>query len=357
MRAWPPVAGLPPLLLVGAAVLFLAVLLPPSVSSVPQAAGRLVRMGSGAGGGRGRGEGATVNQASGRDPHGRLSPSTTPIPPPDAGDDEEEPEIPVTDQFWPSFATAFLVILVSELGDKTFLIAAILAMRHSRLVVAGAGLLALALMTVISAAFGLLLPSVIPRRYTVGLAALLFLVFGAKSIVEGMQMRSTRMREEYDEVSHEIEDSEDVTRRLEAGAGMEVRETESKKSPGAVSVVLSPSHPSGRSSRTNLSEGSFSTTTASSSSHRCDDVFYNYLARLLGLLHTMRIERVMSPVFLQTFSLIFLAEWGDRSQLATIALAAAQVSQLIMGVALSPPPLFLSPANPYTNHGRPCVCV
>lgn len=35
---------------------------------------------------------------------------------------------------------------------------------------------------------------------------------------------------------------------------------------------------------------------------------------------------VVSRIFLQAFTLTFLAEWGDRSQIATVVMAAREVS-------------------------------
>ena len=52
--------------------------------------------------------------------------------------------------FLHAFIASFSVIVVSELGDKTFFIAAIMAMRHSRLTVFAGAMSALALMTVLS---------------------------------------------------------------------------------------------------------------------------------------------------------------------------------------------------------------
>lgn len=52
--------------------------------------------------------------------------------------------------FLHAFIASLSVIVVSELGDKTFFIAAIMAMRHPRLIVFAGAIAALALMTVLS---------------------------------------------------------------------------------------------------------------------------------------------------------------------------------------------------------------
>jgi len=56
--------------------------------------------------------------------------------------------------FFHAFVATLSVIIVSELGDKTFFIAAIMAMRHARSTVFGGAMLALALMHVMSSFFG-----------------------------------------------------------------------------------------------------------------------------------------------------------------------------------------------------------
>lgn len=55
--------------------------------------------------------------------------------------------------FLHAFIASLSVIIVSELGDKTFFIAAIMAMRHSRLIVFSGALGALGLMTVLSGVY------------------------------------------------------------------------------------------------------------------------------------------------------------------------------------------------------------
>jgi putative Ca2+/H+ antiporter (TMEM165/GDT1 family) len=53
------------------------------------------------------------------------------------------------------------VIGASEVGDKTFFIAAVMAMRHARLTVFAGALLALAVMTVLAVALGWAAPALV----------------------------------------------------------------------------------------------------------------------------------------------------------------------------------------------------
>ena len=58
--------------------------------------------------------------------------------------DEEE-----TGGFWKGFTSSTAMIIATEIGDKTFFIAAVLSMRHSRLSVFSGAILALICMTIL----------------------------------------------------------------------------------------------------------------------------------------------------------------------------------------------------------------
>lgn len=99
-----------------------------------------------------------------------------------------------------AFAQSFSSIVVSELGDKTFFIAAIMAMRYNRIAVLSGALAALFLMTAISTAFGkieerlsksitfcclgTIVPTFLPQSVTHILITILFFFFGGKLLYD-----------------------------------------------------------------------------------------------------------------------------------------------------------------------------
>lgn len=191
------------------------------------------------------------------------------------------------------FFTSLAMIIISELGDKTFLVAALMAMKHDRLVVFGAAFAALLIMSVLSALLGHTMPQLLPKWLTQLAACGLFFVFGAKMCYEGYTMDSSAsVEEEMAEVEHELEvrSGGDTLRTVEEGG-----------------VV----HRSGTSA--DLRKGSEQEDDMGQATRAVRKSFEG-VTNLLSL--------VFSPTFVQTFTLTFLGEWGDRSQIATIAMAA-----------------------------------
>ncbi|CAJ2503905.1 Uu.00g112990.m01.CDS01 [Anthostomella pinea] len=209
-----------------------------------------------------------------------------------------------------SFVLSLMMILFSEVGDKTFLVAALMAMKHDRMVVFTAAFGALLVMTVLSAVLGHTLPALIPKRITAFLAAGLFFVFGAKLLREGMAMDpSEGVTAEMQEVEMELQEKEHK-------AFKEGRRR-SSVSPYALEMGLG-DRKSRSQSRFPTPPRSPSTSPGRSPSPRRGVVsgFGTGLTNLFSLL--------LSPAWVQTFIMTFLGEWGDRSQIATIAMAAGQ---------------------------------
>ncbi|KAI8046414.1 hypothetical protein M5D96_002618 [Drosophila gunungcola] len=114
--------------------------------------------------------------------------------------------------FIDAFTASISVILLTELGDKTFFIAAIMAMRHPRLIVFGGAIAALALMTVLSCVFGMA-ANFIPKTYTYYISTALFLIFGLKMLYDGYKMKPTDAQEELEEVQSDLRKREDEMRK------------------------------------------------------------------------------------------------------------------------------------------------
>ncbi|KAG1736632.1 uncharacterized protein EDB91DRAFT_1055532 [Suillus paluster] len=186
---------------------------------------------------------------------------------------------------------SFMTIILSEIGDKTFFISAILSMRHARLVVFLGAFTSLLLMSMLSASLGHILPTLLPKKWTQVMAGVLFLVFGSKMVMEAKEMEgSGKAEEEMKEAEEEIEGDE-----FEGGIPLERLEE----------GEVSPSSPNTRKQK-NTSWGS-----------SVAEGVRNFCSLVLG------------PVFVQAFVLTFFGEWGDRSQIATIALGAAHNVYLV----------------------------
>lgn len=242
-----------------------------------------------------------------------------------------------------SFFLSLTMILFSEVGDKTFLVAALMAMKHDRLVVFTAAFAALITMTVLSAVMGHTVPSLLPKRLTNFMAAGLFLIFGLRLLREGMAMSPDEgVTAEMQEVEHELEEKENLARKqgrigggrrasvspyaLEmgmggGGGGGGERKSRSKNSrfPTPPRSPSSSSRSRSRSRSSRRRGGGGSSGAGGGGGGGASAAIASALAGLNNLLSLL-----LSPAWVQTFVMTFLGEWGDRSQIATIAMAAGQ---------------------------------
>lgn len=206
-----------------------------------------------------------------------------------------------------SFSLSFIMILFSEVGDKTFLIAALMAMKHPRLQVFSAALSSLIVMSILSALIGNAVPTLIPKKFTALLAAGLFVIFGIRMIREGLSMEkgTASVQAELSEVEAELQEktrdrASSIADKLEAG-GMPSRSHTLRRKTSSPSLSDSDEDDYMQARGVDKSSGVGA---------------LEGIQNLAGLL--------LSPAWVQTFVMTFLGEWGDRSQIATIAMAAGQ---------------------------------
>ncbi|CAF1974606.1 unnamed protein product [Brassica napus] len=168
------------------------------------------------------------------------------------------------DQVNQGFTKSLAMTFVSEIGDKTFFAAAILAMRYPRRLVLAGCVSALIVMTILSATVGWAAPNLIPRKWTHHITTLLFFGFGLWSLWDGFKQGGGGGSEELAEVEAEL----DSDLKANGKATKDKVEDENKKQKRPF------------------------------------------------------LTQFFSPIFLKAFSINFFGEFGDKSQLATIGLAA-----------------------------------
>ncbi|VVT51353.1 uncharacterized protein SAPINGB_P003068 [Magnusiomyces paraingens] len=223
--------------------------------------------------------------------------------------------------------------IMSEIGDKTFLIAAIMAMKHNRATVFTAAFFALALMTAISGVIGHALPRFFSPRFSALIAGALFLFFGINLLREGMTMeKDAGVEEEMEEVENEINatsHNEDLELGLRDAAGTASAAGSAGASEKSAAPVANP--PLQRTPSNPRISGDGLDTIAGDASLYVPRPRRNNSGIWSGILSSLkRISEglsnlfglILSPIWVQIFAMTFFAEWGDRSQVTTIAMAA-----------------------------------
>lgn len=177
-----------------------------------------------------------------------------------------------------AFVESFGVVFLSEFGDKSMFATALMAMKHSPSMVFTGALLALTAMTLIACCLGQvmhLLPPIITHYFSVAL----FVVFGAQMIIQSRSLSSTPGGD----------------------AGVPAVATAGSTATGAAAPVVG-------GERAGAEE-------------------------LVASLDVKADSESKGSVLLKIVSLIFVAEWCDRSMLATMALAASGNAVAVIGGA------------------------
>lgn len=155
---------------------------------------------------------------------------------------------------------------------------------------------------------GLVLPSLIPRKYTHIFGGILFLYFGVKLLVDSRSME--------DKVSEELEEVEEEL--------AEMNKKQSKKNKKKLAQETSSMDDDVEQQDVESADAGSDKNGDGAKQRRGGNKTLKH-APSSGLSAAGGYSgSSWEGVFIQSLSMTFLAEWGDRSQIATIALAAAK---------------------------------
>ncbi|KAL7431619.1 hypothetical protein ACHAXH_001538 [Discostella pseudostelligera] len=240
-----------------------------------------------------------------------------------------------TTAFFKGLVSSFSAILATEIGDKTFFIAAVLSMRNDRAAVFGGAILALIIMTILSTLMGLVLPALLPKKYTHIIGGLLFLYFGIKLLLDSRNMQN-KVSEELEEVEEELaeiskkQSKARKKKRAERDGGkpilnngtsnddddtLDVEDGGQQQQPQQI-MENADSDMNGAKKRRGGGGVGSNSTSGRTIKHAPSSSGLSAAGNYSG--------GSWESVFVQSLTMTFLAEWGDRSQIATIALAAAK---------------------------------
>lgn len=112
--------------------------------------------------------------------------------------------------FWSAMWAAFVMILATELGDKTFIIAAVLAGKKPRMAIFLGVVVTMAFMSIVSSVIGLAFVNFIDKFYLNIAAACLFLLFSILSFKEACSKDDCC---DEAEIEHSILEQDEASRR------------------------------------------------------------------------------------------------------------------------------------------------
>jgi len=221
------------------------------------------------------------------------------------------------------FSESITVILVSEIGDKTFFIAAILAMRNNKLTVFLAAVSALFLMTVLSGMLGWVVTTFIPREYTYYTCTAIMFAFGLKMLWEAWRMDDNEAEETQKEVEQELAEMDGMPPRssnqtVEVEQGQAGVADNAALEAGQANLGFEPDRREEGVEQGDKKPGTLRGVATRSGEGWLDGVIDSSCRE--NSWFGKKCLKIFK-LFVNCFSMTFIAEWGDRSQLATIVLA------------------------------------